>query len=548
MRENDSRRVLWIEGAERNPVRIEHTSTGFRVEYAKGGSPLDCAPYAHRVQTGLFEYYRLSRAVAAGLMEHWNGPPDHPRNRRPQGPAGRSSTAGAGPTALVEVVEVPKPVREWAVRQTAKAIGKRLHGWYRGRLAETPPVIRDVQRTVFAATFSTPTVLLSESFYEQDPFLLKDLARYRAASVALAVPELFTTLRDRLAVDVVAQSAEYARLHELASRLGVRVDLREGRVWELSTLMLDVHHRDQVDAPRDRQQRREERIVELMQDWRGLFSPTGESYRSLDRTLMNLPGGLSASLVPHLKMVRLRRPATTRLEVAVICLYGRGLLVRSRRLHDEFGVPSEIFSRTNESVFLGATPDRINRVVKLVGDHTRNTLSARRTKDLAFVVRFLMDYPEEHRGNIVGLAEKAIAWHRAEVRREAEKVVERLGGQHETASPPIEVPADERLRFLATVADVCEEGTLMENCVASYAQRAVRGDCYLFHASHNGEEATVHLDRAGKVVQAAGPRNQRNAAATWGSRVLGRWGREFPAGHASHVDFPAGFDDADVPF
>jgi len=88
----------------------------------------------------------------------------------------------------------------------------------------------------------------------------------------------------------------------------------------------------------------------------------------------------------------------------------------------------------------------------------------------------------------------------------------------------------------------------MENCVASYAQRAVRGSCYLFHASHNGEEATVQLDHTGRVVQAAGPRNQRNAAATWGSRVLGRWGREFPTGHASHVDFPAGFDDADVPF
>jgi len=69
----------------------------------------------------------------------------------------------------------------------------------------------------------------------------------------------------------------------------------------------------------------------------------------------------------------------------------------------------------------------------------------------------------------------------------------------------------------------------MQNCAASYAERAVRGWCYLFHVVHDGEEATVEVDYAGRVVQAEGPGNRRNGAANWGRRVLSRWGKTFPA-------------------
>jgi hypothetical protein len=144
---------------------------------------------------------------------------------------------------------------------------------------------------------------------------------------------------------------------------------------------------------------------------------------------------------------------------------------------------------------------------------------------------FLMDYPGEHRGNIVGLAERSIRWHRQQQVEEIEKTLDKLGGDRSTEAPPILVPEDLDILFLSNVKEVCEEGAKMNNCVASYAGRAARGQCYLFHVSHAGEEATVEVDWAGRVVQAAGPNNRMNAAARWGRRVLGRWGAAFPEGH-----------------
>jgi hypothetical protein len=60
-------------------------------------------------------------------------------------------------------------------------------GRYNDRLAETPPVIRAVQRTAFAATLTAPIPLLQEDFYKKDPlFLLDDrLRKYCACAVVL---------------------------------------------------------------------------------------------------------------------------------------------------------------------------------------------------------------------------------------------------------------------------------------------------------------------------------------------------------------------------
>jgi len=198
-------------------------------------------------------------------------------------------------------------------------------------------------------------------------------------------------------------------------------------------------------------------------------------------------------------------------------------------------------------VFRSASEDRIARATRLVAEHTRNPLSTRRTTDLKFVVSFLMDYPEKHRGNIVGLAEKSIRWHGRQQEEETERILGRLGRTRPTETPPIPVPEDPNVRFLSSVKEVCEEGTRMNSCVASYASRAAGGSCYLFHVTHAGEEATIEVDRAGRVVQAAGPGNRMNAASRWGRRALGRWGKGFPEGHEATPPSIILDDDAYVP-
>ena len=65
----------------------------------------------------------------------------------------------------------------------------------------------------------------------------------------------------------------------------------------------------------------------------------------------------------------------------------------------------------------------------------------------------------------------------------------------------------------------------MDNCIASYAQSAVAGECFLFHVRHRGEHASVEVDPRGNVRQAEGPSNSSNHAAAWGAERLHEWGR-----------------------
>jgi hypothetical protein len=465
--------ALRIQGRDRNPVFVGFRPTGLLVRYETRAGGWHTQPY------GLFDYYSFARDVARGLMYGW------------QPPEGHRGWPG---------------VRAWVWKQTSRAIGKRLHAFYKRCLNDADPTVLSLQRAVFAATFSAPSLLFSEELYKEK-YVVKDLIQYRAAAVALASLERFTYLdraKARLAAkERILNSKELEILEELAASSGVELSMHvqfEGG-----------YRQDQLSV---------DQALEMMENWRGLFSPTGEPYRSLDRTLMNLPGGVPPGLAAYLRLVYLDRPVFSRSELVVLTLH------EQRRFEREM-------QRRNEAVFRSASEDRIAQATRLIAEHTRNPLSTRRTTDLNFVVGFLMDCPEEHKGNIVGLAERSIGWHRQQQEQETERILERLGRNTPTEPPPIPAPQDSSVRFLSDVKDVCDEGMAMNNCLASYAGRAARGVCYLFHISHAGEEATIEVDRAGRVVQAVGPRNRVNAASRWGRRVLSRWGKRFPEEHAA---------------
>jgi hypothetical protein len=483
-------RVLCIEGEGRNTVFVAATPTCLLVRYRDGRGAWRIQPY------GFFNYYPFAGDVASGLLLGW------------EPPEGRRGWPG---------------VRAWVWRQTGRAIGKRLHAFYKRCLAAADPTVLALQRAVFAATFSAPDLIFREELYEER-YLVKDVTQHRAAAVALANLDMFRYFDGRRAhaetKAEVLNSAESVALQALAEKAGVG-------------LSLHVHpKRGRLSDPLSLGE-----ALGMMENWCGLFSPTGEPYRSLNRTLMNLPGGIPPSLVAYLNLIHLVRPVLSRAELVVLTLH------EQQRFNREL-------PRHNTAVFRSATKDQIARATRLIAEHTRNPLSTRRTMDLKFVVGFLMDFPDEHRGNVVGLAEKSIRWHRQEQRHEIEKTLTRLGNRP-TEAPPIAPPEDPNVRFLSSVEEVCEEGVRMNNCVASYARRAVRGLCYLFHVDHGGEEATIEVNRAGRVVQAAGPSNERNAASMWGRRTLNRWGKGFPEGHENA---PVAYDGIendlydDIPF
>jgi PcfJ-like protein len=376
-------------------------------------------------------------------------------------------------------------LREWAETQTRKTLARRIYAQYQRLLNRFDPMILEVHKKVLAATYQGASPLIAHPwlYRREHRFIVQDILNHRAAAVAAGA-----TVMDEVC----------------------------GRRFRIK------------------------KALARMAEWRGIFSPTGQSYRTLDRTLMNLPGGVPAWLVYSLSRFRLERPLTKRVELITTALASYTDLNRSKR-HNFL-----LFHRAQET--------EIKEALQLVADHTRNHYSSRRTRDLRALVLFLGDYPEPYHGTLVGLARKSMQWH-----EHLQRTPPRPGeGSYPAATPvvkpPIELPASPAVTFLETAGALYEEGEHMRHCVGSYASRAVKGAAYFFHVEHQGGEATVQVDAlSGRVIQTHGPRNKRNRASVWGRKILTEWGRglqetQLQTRKARIRALPDTLDDDDVPF
>ena len=222
---------------------------------------------------------------------------------------------------------------------------------------------------------------------------------------------------------------------------------------------------------------------------------------------MNLPGGVSSGVLMNLADLRLMRPVYKRLELIVLLLWRQHFCI-------------------NEKVFQFANADRIQVAMQMTGTSVGRRLRTRSTGDIAWFVQQLATYPETHHGNIVGLAEKAIRFQRAEAERRTQEIRSQFGAAAKVARPSIGLPEAAEIRFLGTPCEIYEEGVRMSHCVESLIPSAMNGDAYLFHIEKYGSSATAQIDSNGEVIQANGPENQDNRACVWARRVLGRWGTQ----------------------
>jgi hypothetical protein len=344
------------------------------------------------------------------------------------------------------------------------AIADPVHRLRAALLRRAAPIGWRVQERLVAVAGEVSELAQDDAFY-RDPFVVRDVLRHRAAAVALA------------------------RLEKLWPHYRARRGIEAAPTVEV--------------------------LARAMGEWRCLFSPDGRTYRSLDRTLMNLGDETSLDLLCQLPRVRLERPIVSSLELRTVLTLASlaNVPLLAERMH--------VLQHAHE-VEIGAALER-------VGGETERRLDPADDRDLRFVVRYLADFPHSHRGRLGRLVERAIEWHRTVAeRREVSETVERLGGTDTpTARPPIPLPRFKGVRFLSTVGEVAAEGLRMRHCITSFASEAVHGRAFLFHVDHGGEPASFEIDPDGDVLQAAGPGNTSNAAVEYGLRRLEKWARGF---------------------
>lgn len=251
--------------------------------------------------------------------------------------------------------------------------------------------------------------------------------------------------------------------------------------------------------------------VAALSNWQGLCSPTGNRYRSLSRTLMNLPGGIPCTLLFFFHTLRLNRPITHRLELLAL------LLTAAEQFEDE--LPSSSIVKIIHKSSHGEILNGMN----CVSQKLESPLSHRRTWDVGQFIAFICAKPEPFHGRLSGLVHRAIRWHQSRDHFEPPSIsepVQPLDRTVRTQIPPTGLPCVNGVRFLKTVGDIIDEANVMQHCVQAYVNRALHGSSYLFHIEHLGEHATAELDENGHLRQAFGPMNCKNAASDFAVRLF----------------------------
>ena len=454
-----------VEAPDRVPVRVTLADTGFQVE-ANLPRQLRLFPGLHfdeeqALPNCTLIQYRRLVGLVCGMLMS--------EWKRPKG--------GTNLWAM----------QKWAVGKTMQALGGRIHEQWRRLTPKADAEILAVQKAVFAvAPYDDPILLYLPELY-RDRYLVSDILRYRAAAaVVLVAPDLVEKSERRR-----RQTGDHPIMNEPHG---------SAREWAA-------------------------RIVPRMTEWHGLYSESGEPYRCLTRTLMQLPGGLPSDLLRYLPDVRLTRPITDRVELATLLLL---MLDTEDRGEPDAANPRRV------RLFQRATRAEIRGSLDTLSRELNAPLSHRRSKDLHTLVTYVQDFPDDCRGRLPSRVRQAVRWHRTMGLRHPEPS---SGVQTEasrlTAVPPIPLPQQPEVRFLRDVDDVLGEGERMRHCVGLYAERAVAGGCYLFHIDYAGEEATVEVGASGRVRQAFGPDNQPNQAARFGTQLLQRWGRKIASGPES---------------
>lgn len=240
-------------------------------------------------------------------------------------------------------------------------------------------------------------------------------------------------------------------------------------------------------------------ILEILRHWRDELAPAVAN-KHLNKTLDKLPPAVSFTQIRRLSLMHLEAPITNRLHL-IFALCGAD--------HHNWGLHERIVLSADETQ------------VKAAAAVFHETLGNRsKTRDIGYVARQILDYPQHYGGNLVGLAERSHEWHEEIRDDEYDDGLPEDYVFPQPESVDLGMLEGYGITLLKTAGDCYQEGRRMSHCVGSYASLAASGRCYLFHVEHGGQQATVEVAPVGYVVQACGPHNRKNVACDYGIRVL----------------------------
>ena len=451
-----------IEGGEgRYPVlvRLNENRTGFEVirkhvivnHYTNQIAPLGSSQQ-EAFQVPLPHLYKLNRHIVSTIMLGYKAP-DRP-NKKPD----------------------PYIIEQWAKKQTAKALSKRVKRQWLRLKEHVDPDILAVQNRIFSVTLLVPAYMLTELDFYKDKYIIRDIMKYRAAAAV----------------------AGKLNSHALG---GSWSPTRED--WQ------------------------------YLENWMGLYSPNGEAYPALRKTLMNLPNSFPPGplqLIDNMFLPEaikdkwlLMAYATIAQRVSHYAYYADENMDEQIRNNEWLARWIPVLQRT--------TGEEVRAVMDYLAPLTEWWTGPRTWARLRQTMRYIIDYPDSVENiSLMGAVRRAVEWHDTEYDRDLAERMERTGYTLETptSAPPIELPDNEHVTFLSVAGAVWEEGKEMKHCVGSYAQQAVKGSSYLFHVEYEEDIATVEVTYDGRVNQAYGPRNTTNKATKYGTQVLTHWGNGFP--------------------
>ena len=376
------------------------------------------------------------------------------------------------------------------------------------------PTILDVQRAIFTSSMGCGKVAMDPKFYTSaSKYLLSDISKYRPAAVATRYIGARLALDCFSVEDLDLELADVEKGYhkffvEACGGANYQNDF-DRKQWR--NFYQCVPYEQRISLPFGR-------CVELLENWKLLYSSDRTSYTALNKTLMNCPA-VPSRLLLKLRRVFLSRPIFNRIEL-MLNIECATLLMHKK-----------VLSQSTET--------EICKALKILRSATHNALSTRRSNSINFLVEYVNDYRANFQGKLVELVRRSVRWHREQALTKKEDAIE-LHGDRPAAIPPIPLPeSNEKLkvRFLDTVAAIANEGQEMKHCIATYIDKALSGDSYLFHIDHleTGQVASVEVDRFGRVLQSRGPENFINTAAKHGESLLKEWGQKIIDNHPGDI-------------